>query len=366
MIFTFLIILGIVYWMYKSDKKESILEGGYSNDNYYKIVEESSNFTKPTEVTLKDPILDTSRIINHDNSNLPKFEFRPQTFEQFIGQQEAKDRAETIIKKVRRGMKSHIIISGGQGLGKTSFINILAKSIPAKLITRIGSQVEEDETINLINEINTSNEDFVMLFIDEIDSMKPAILKQWNSIVESFTLANKGIKPFIFACATINKHKLIKKNPDFLDRLPHPIIFDKYNSDEINSIITQYKEQLYPDKSISTVVMNTISKNCKFNPRISISLLEDYLIEKNIDKVLLNSKIVKDGLTTIDIDILKVLNSSKRPMGANALATKIKISELQYTTEFEPFLVAYDYINRVPSRIISDKGKELLSEINEL
>lgn len=357
MLISFLIILGIVYSMFKSDKNEDTFE------EYYKLSEEGNN---PTEVTLKDPILDTSRIINHDNSNLPKFEFRPQTFEQFIGQQDAKNKAETIIKKVRQGMKSHIIISGGQGLGKTSFINILAKSIPAKLITRIGSQVEEDETINLINEINTSKEDFVMLFIDEIDSMKSTILKQWNSIVESFTLADKGIKPFIFACATINKHKLIKKNPDFLDRLPHSINFDKYNSDEINSIITQYKEQLYPDKSISTAVMNTISKNCKFNPRISISLLEDYLIEKNIDKVLLNSKIVKDGLTTIDIEILKILNSAKRPMGANALATKIKISELQYTTEFEPFLVAYDYINRVPSRIITDKGKELLSEINEL
>jgi Holliday junction resolvasome RuvABC ATP-dependent DNA helicase subunit len=247
--------------------------------------------------------------------------------------------------------------------GKTSFIEILARSIPAKLISRVGRQIDEEEVVNIINEINCANSDFIMLFIDEVDSCKPEILKIFNPIIESFSTSGKGIRPFIFAGATINKYKLIKTNPDLLDRIPHHLNFDRYNSNEIKQIIIQYKDQLYPEKKVNDDIQDIISKNCKFNPRISLGLLEDFIIEQDINKVMHNSKIVKDGLTIIDIDILKVLSEAKRPMGANNLATKVKLSEQQYCTEFEPYLVSCDYVNRVPSRIITDKGRQILEEI---
>ena len=260
-------------------------------------------------------------------------------------------------------MKSHIFIDGCQGVGKTSFVEILARSIPAKLISRVGRQIDEEEVFNIINEINCANSDFIMLFIDEIDTIDPKILKIFNPIIESFNISGKGIRPFIFAGATINKHKLIKTNPDFLDRIPHHLKFDRYNSNEIKQIIIQYKDQLYSEKKVNDGIQDIISRNCKFNPRISLGLLEDFIIEQDINKVMHNSKIVKDGLTIIDIDILKVLSEAKRPMGANNLATKVKLSEQQYCTEFEPYLVSCDYINRVPSRIITDKGRQILEEI---
>jgi Holliday junction resolvasome RuvABC ATP-dependent DNA helicase subunit len=314
-------------------------------------------------LTLKQPSFDVSKIKSYDNSNQKKFEFRPQTFDQFIGQEEAKERAKTIIKKVRTGMKAHLIVDGVQGGGKTSYIEILARSIPAKLISRVGRQIDEEEVVNIINEINCANSDFIMLFIDEVDSCKPEILKIFNPIIESFNISGKGIRPFIFAGATINKHKLIKANPDLLDRIPHHLKFDRYNSNEIKQIIIQYKDQLYPEKKVNDGIQDIISRNCKFNPRISLGLLEDFIIEQDINKVMHNSKIVKDGLTIIDIDILRVLSEAKRPMGANNLATKVKLSEQQYCTEFEPYLVSCDYINRIPSRVITDRGRKILEEI---
>ena len=247
--------------------------------------------------------------------------------------------------------------------GKTSYIEILARTIPAKLISRIGRQIDEEDIVNIINEINSAKEDFIMLFVDEMDSCKPEILKIFNPIIESFSISGKGIRPFVFAGASINKYKLIKNNPDLLDRIGHHLKFDRYNSNEIKQIITQYKNQLYPEKKVGEQIQDIISKNCKFNPRISISLLEDYITEQNIDQVMHNSKIIKDGLTTTDIDILKVLSEAKRPMGANSLAMRVRISEQQYCTEFEPYLVSSDYINRVPSRVITNKGREVLKTI---
>ena len=106
-----------------------------------------------------------------------------------------------------------------------------------------------------------------------------------------------------------------------------------------------------------------ISKSCKFCPRISISLLEDFIVEQNIEKVLRNRRIVKDGLTEVDIKILQVLNQATRAMGCNATALRAGLNQKQYTMEFEPYLYEMGYINRVPSRVISEKGKQFLKEL---
>ena len=102
---------------------------------------------------------------------------------------------------------------------------------------------------------------------------------------------------------------------------------------------------------------------CKFNPRTSITLLEEYIIETSIEKVFNNNHIVKSGLTNIDIKILQTLNNSKRAMGANALAMKVGLSQEEYVAGYEPFLVEYGYINRIPSRVITEKGEILLKSI---
>ncbi len=306
---------------------------------------------------------DVSKIKEWEGQEIKKFEFRPQNFTQFIGQKEAKERAKTIIKKARQGMKSHFIVDGIKGHGKTTYVELIAKELNAKLIERVGKQIDEENLVEIINEINNSTKEFVMFFIDEFDTMDWKDVKVLNPIIESFKIAGKKIRPFIFASATINKHLLIDKNPDTLDRISHHIKFERYSNKEIAQILRQYRQQMYSQYSVPEEVIKIISNNCKFNPRTSIALLEEFIIEQDINKVLNNSKIIKDGLTKKDIEILEVLSNSKRAMGANALSMKVKLSQKEYLTEFEPFLVEYDYINRVPSRIITDKGRQLLQQI---
>jgi len=317
-------------------------------------------------VVLKEPTFDTSRIKSYDGEDIKSFEFRPQNFKQFIGQEEAKEKAKTIISKAQRGIKSHFLVDGIKGHGKTTYVELVAKELDAKLIERIGRQIDEEGLVNIVNEINASEEEFVVFFIDEFETMDWKLIKILNPMIESFKISGKRIKPFTFAGATINKHILLKTNPDTLDRIPHHIKFERYNSEEIKAILFQYKEQLYGREIVSSQVMDSISKNCKFNPRTSIALLEDFIIEGDINKVLKNSKIIKNGLTVKDIDILQALNLSKRAMGANALAMKAKLNEKEYIVEFEPFLVEYGYIDRVPSRVITDKGRELIEELKEV
>jgi len=317
-------------------------------------------------IVLKNPKFNTSLIQSYQGCETAvNFEFRPQTWKQFIGQSEAKSRINTLKKKIDRGMKSHLFIDGIRGHGKTSFIKLFAKDINAKLIEKVGNQIDLDSLIDIINEINNSKQKNVILFIDEMDSMDSKIIKVLNPIIESFEIDKKKIKPFIFAGATINKHELIKNNPDTLDRIPTHIKFKRYNHKEISIILKQYQEQLYNDTPVSDEVIKVIAENCKFNPRTSIGLLEDYIVEKNINKVLKDWRIVTEGLNAVDIQILTTLYNAPKPMGANALALKVGLSPKEYSREYEPFLYEYNYLLRVPSRIISEKGKELLHKLKE-
>ena len=341
----------------------------YSSSTEYgegTIVSEEETPDKPEEplkVEIKNAQLDTSRIVEYKGEEIKKFEFRPQTWEQFIGQLEGKNRAKTIIKKAKRGIRCHFLVDGIKGHGKTTFVELLAKSLNAKLIERVGKQIDEDSLLEVINEINTSKEKYVVFFLDEIETTDWKVIKILNPIIEQFKVSGKRIKPFIFVGATINKHILIKNNPDTLDRIPTHIKFARYTAEDIEKIIKQYKEQLYPDEKVSNEVIKIISENVKFNPRTSIAILEDFIVEQDIRKILKNYKILKDGLNKTDIEILRTLSQTTRAMGANALAMRVKLSQKEYITEFEPFLVEYGYINRVPSRVITDKGKELLNEI---
>ena len=314
------------------------------------------------DVNIKEQALDTSRLVEYTGEIPRKFEFRPQTFTQFIGQEEAKERAKTILKKIKMGLRSHFLVDGIKGHGKTTFVKLIQKQLGGKLIQHIGRQITEDNIIDILNDITSSTEEHVIWFVDELDSMPTKAIKILNPIIEEFMLGGKKIKPFIFAGATINKHELIKNNPDTLDRMSFHIKFAKYNAEELMRILQQYHKQLYSDVEVNAEQLAIISQNCKYNPRTSIGLLEELVVERDIVKVLRNNNIVKDGLTATDIKILEVLSQVKR-MGANALATKIGMGEKEYTTEFEPFLCEYGYINRIPNRVIAEKGLEVLRQI---
>ena len=347
--------MGSIYDMREELYKEFISSG----------TTEQQEKDSPLEVIIKDNSLDVNRIIEYkEESNNFKFDFKPEKWIEFIGQSEAKERAKFLVKKVKKGLKSHFLVDGIKGHGKTTFIELFAKDLDAHLIKRIGKQINEDNLVDIINEINCSKKQNVVFFCDEIDSMDWKIIKMLNPILENFEISGKNIKPFIFAGATINKHILIKNNPDTLDRIPTHIKFVRYDYKELSVILKQYKDHLYQDEQVSNEAYKLIAKNSKYNPRTAIALLCDYIVENNIDKILKCWGVVKDGLTIVDIKILNTLYASKRALGANCLALKCGLSEKEYLTEVEPFLLEFGYINRVPSRIITEKGKGFLNAIN--
>lgn len=340
------------------DNLNNEVQEEFSEKKKLGLIQEDNN--SPMGVVIKPNQFNVHGLKEYKGEEIKKFEFRPQIWEQFIGQKEAKERAKTIIKKIDKGLKSHFLVDGIKGHGKTTYVELLARDIDAEIIKVIGKQVNIDNLVDYLNKIHDSKKENVIFFVDEIDTMSKEVIKTLNPIIESFEISGKKLRPFIFAGATINKHILLKNNPDTLDRIPIHIKFKRYNASEIQQILNQYIGQLYSEEGISEEAVATISENCKYNPRTAIGLLEEQIVEKNIQKVLKNCHIVKDGLTNIDVKILKILNTSTRAVGANALSMKAGLSQEEYLREFEPYLIEAGYINRVPSRVITEKGKEIL------
>ena len=74
----------------------------YKNNNMYGFGEPIENKEENLKVEIKDSMLDINKIKEYKGEEVKKFEFRPQKWEQFIGQEEAKRLAQKFKKKIER------------------------------------------------------------------------------------------------------------------------------------------------------------------------------------------------------------------------------------------------------------------------
>jgi len=308
--------------------------------------------------------IDTTLIKPYDKP-VKIYIYRPQTLDQFIGQEQAKDEIRSFVKVVQElKPNSHLLVSGWAGTGKSTIVYVLANLLQAKMFYRTPQQLmDNDAVIEICNKIGEAKEKQVILFLDEIHGLDSKVAETLYMVMEDSKLAGVDIRPFILAGATTELNILQKKLSPLVDRFSTKIVLDRYSSEDLYKIITQYKRQLYPEIKLEDEDLRTISKNAKRTPRIAIGLLMKDLVEKDIDKVMNQSGIIVDGLTNIDIRLLQVLKDNIKPMGAEALAQRASIPTSDYLVVYEPFLAAEGYINRTPRRVLGDKGKQILEQL---
>lgn len=304
------------------------------------------------------------KIIYQNPQSQKKFIYRPQTLEQYIGQEKAKNLVRLNVKKIHTLRPVHFLVNGKKGCGKSTLCYLINNELNATMIERVSSAISTKEDVyNLVNEINAVKEGYVILFIDEIHNLArvPEIAELFYPVMEDFKIEGKPIRPFSILGATTEKNMLVTKLSPFVDRFQAQIELENYTEEELVTILKQYKEQLYNDKNVPEKIYGTIAKNCKFTPRIAITLLEDYLVEQNIERILEYHRIVKEGLTDIDFKILETLNENDKPIGEKALSQMVGVNMKDFREVYEPYLIEKGFVIRTPrGRTISKKGKEIL------
>jgi Holliday junction resolvasome RuvABC ATP-dependent DNA helicase subunit len=293
-----------------------------------------------------------------------KFMYRPENFENFISQEKAKDKAKLTIELINKGFPRHFLFMGNAGCGKTTISGIVAKTLGFNFNEYVGSNF----TIETMQDFLVKNQDSELanvLFIDEIAELKKDVLTYMLPIVEDFKLNGLNLRKFILIGATTDTYILSKRCQPFLDRIQCKIYLEDYTVEDIRKLLIQYNDRVHR----ANVILDDydiISKNVRYTPRLATTLF-DYYIATNgdLNRVLKMNRIIKDGLTDIDVRILKALNNTNgKAVGEEYLSIIGNMTKAEYKELTEPYLCRRGLIARGKSgRMITEAGKKFLNEI---
>jgi len=306
-----------------------------------------------------------SKLLNKEKVNKPttSMVYRPHTFNDYIGQSQAKEYLQRYIDgtKKRKRQFPHTIITGYAGTGKTALAKIIANELNLPFQEVLSARIKDPmELIEVVENIEGG-----ILFLDEVHALDREIVEMLYTLMEDFQFEGRLFKPFTMIGATTEYGEMVENRKPFLDRFKIKITLEDYSKNDISQIVKKYKERTFKDDNISDLVYNKIAENCRFTPRVGISLLDSAVfLNGDIDTTLKSANIIKKGFTNKDLEYLEAIALSPKGIGLNAIASSLMTSKKDVTEQIEPYLFKNKMvISTKTGRIITDAGKALIIEL---
>lgn len=302
----------------------------------------------------------------HDDERFDRL-FRPNTFDEYIGQRKHIDNLKVFTEAARRRQEplDHMLLCGPPGLGKTTLANILAKEMGVTLHTTSGPAVEHKGALaGLLTKLEAGD----VLFIDEIHRLNAAVEESLYPAIESFeidimtgdgpyaTTLQLPVKPFCLIGATTRTGLL---TAPLLSRFGYVMRLDFYPVEDLAKIVERSARLLHVP--IDDAGALSVAKRSRGTPRIANRLLrrvrdfaevvgtgviDDAIAAKTADRL----EIDDEGLDTMDRRLLTVIieHYDGGPVGIDTLAAAL--SEPRDTLEdvYEPYLLQQGFIGRTP------------------
>jgi Holliday junction DNA helicase RuvB len=317
--------------------------------------------TQINKLIIEEKPIDYSNLKGSKHKNIGK---KPLDFSEYIGQENAKNILSAIIKNVKITKQTfpHTLIYGKSGLGKTSLTKATVNQLNQKMVECVASSLKSPQDfIDLIVESNHG-----IIYLDEVHTIDLKVAEWILPVIEDFNIDGKKIKPFTVIASTTNKGDLLKKVSPFVNRFIIQIQLEEYKTQEIELMIKNYARKYHYDIQIEDSIFNQLAKNSKQNPRTAISLFTWFIFLKDIKKVFKSQNIIYKGFNTKDLNLLEFLSKQEKPQSERTLATILDMLPNNYLYEHEDYMVNKQLIVKTPrGRIISDKGRELLTILQE-
>ncbi len=292
---------------------------------------------------------------------------RPQTLEEFIGQDKIKENLNVFMTAaLRRGETlDHVLLSGPPGLGKTTLAYIIAAEMGANMRTTSGPVLDKPASIaGLLTNLEHGD----VLFIDEIHRLSPIVEEYLYSAMEDYRIdividsgpnarsVKLTLPPFTMIGATTRKGLL---TAPLRARFGIDFRYDYYTAPVLKKIVERSAHIL--GIGITDGGAHEIARRSRGTPRVSNRLLRrtrdfaevegDGSITREISDHALNALDVdENGLDDMDARILLTLieKFGGGPTGLSNLAVSVGEDSGTIEEVYEPYLIQEAFLERTP------------------
>lgn len=301
---------------------------------------------------------------------------RPKTFNEYIGQEDLKEKMNIFIKaaKMRNESMDHILLYGPPGLGKTTLAGVIATEMGVNLKITTGPVLEKAGDLAAIL---TSLEENDILFIDEIHRLNTSVEEILYPAMEDGELdilIGKGpaarsirieLPKFTLIGATTRAGQL---STPLRDRFGVTHRMEYYKLEELKEIIRRGTNILnveYDEDGIEE-----IARRSRGTPRIANRLLKrarDYALvtgngvldKESVNGILKLLGVDENGLDELDRNILKSIITvyNGGPVGIETLSLLLGEDKRTIEEVYEPYLVKIGFIKRTQrGRVVTEHG----------
>lgn len=279
---------------------------------------------------------------------------RPDSWDEFIGNQQAVAalRIATLAAADQKTPLPHYFIIGPQGVGKTTLARLPTKDLGCKMVTCVGNAISNmSDLADYVLQLGFQGH----LFVDELHMIPTNIQNAMLPLIEENRLSvgtrEYIVPPFTLVGATTEYDKVIGP---LKNRAGYVIRLAPYGDDEIRAMATKIIDYA----EINEDALNLLVSICRGTARTcdiicGIKLRNYVLMLKNINletpvisyqivsEMMALNGIYPQGLSSTDIDYLKVLNDSPTPLSRLAIQDKLACSDFR---DSESYLKRLGYI----------------------